>query len=528
MIPALRPRPRQALEPAQPAALVPSASPWIVALALLLPLAAAARAQDPAQQGLELSLESALGLAEVNNLGLRMQDVATEVAYLNAGGSWGAFDWLFSTTVSATDAKREAESAFQASKEKSQRASVDLTRPLQAGGEFGFSWSSARNETDNPFFPFPLYYSDSFRLSFSQPLLRGYGRKVATSEQREAEVEYQKQLEGQRQSRHELLLAVSDAYWDLVMVRRQLEVSRSSLRLAEEQLQRDRRVFEAGLGTEVNVIQAEAQVATRNEALLAGELAVRQAGDALKQLLFPGTDEASWNTELIPTTPFRVDLVVTEQSWPQALRTALEFRPDLRQSRLEIEAAELRHERAVSNRRAALDLGLSATSAGFGTDFDEAFGDGATYEFPTYSASLTYSVPIGNRSARNAERAARALARSAHLAYDQAESLAVGEVREALRQLAHQARAIEAAETSVEASRRQLEAEEARQREGISTNFEVLQFQDQYVQALNTEVSARVSYMKAKTQLLAAQGLLDPEGAPPVAPPRDLRSGTGE
>jgi len=67
---------------------------------------------------------------------------------------------------------------------------------------------------------------------------------------------------------------------------------------------------------------------------------------------------------------------------------------------------------------------------------------------------------------------------------------------------------VRAADRSLEATRRQLEAEQARNREGISTTFEVLQLQDQFVQAMNSERSARVAYMKARVGLKAAIGTL--------------------
>ena len=74
--------------------------------------------------------------------------------------------------------------------------------------------------------------------------------------------------------------------------------------------------------------------------------------------------------------------------------------------------------------------------------------------------------------------------------------------------MSYQAEAVRAADRSLEATRRQLEAEQARNREGISTTFEVLQLQDQFVQAMNSERSARVAYMKARVSLKAAVGTL--------------------
>lgn len=98
--------------------------------------------------------------------------------------------------------------------------------------------------------------------------------------------------------------------------------------------------------------------------------------------------------------------------------------------------------------------------------------------------------------------------RSARLLYDQAESQVAGEVRDAVRQVQYQSKAVDAAQRSLEASLRQYEAENARHREGISTAFRLLEFQNQLEEAALSERAARVAYQKALVQLRAAQGLL--------------------
>jgi outer membrane protein TolC len=275
-------------------------------------------------------------------------------------------------------------------------------------------------------------------------------------------------------------------------------------------------VYEAGLGTEVDVIQARAQVARNSELLLQAEVNVRAAEDGLKQLLFPGTDSATWDTTLVPITPLPEEVAVDDlPTWPETWTVALDQRAELRQRELDIALADIRLRRARSERLPGLDLDLSASSQGFSGDPQEAFEEALRYDFPTYAAALVFNQPLQNRTARFGVNSARAELRAANLAYDQMQSQIVGEVREALRQLRYQYEAVRAALRSLEASERQLQAEQARNREGISTNFQVLQFQDQYVQAMNSERSARVNFMKARAAYLRAKGVLGGRGAMP-------------
>jgi outer membrane protein TolC len=84
----------------------------------------------------------------------------------------------------------------------------------------------------------------------------------------------------------------------------------------------------------------------------------------------------------------------------------------------------------------------------------------------------------------------------------------VSDVRFAVRQVNFQAAAVRAATKSLELARRQLKAGQDRRTIGSSTNFEVLQLQQDLAQAMSNERATRVDFGKALVALDAAQGLL--------------------
>ena len=65
-----------------------------------------------------------------------------------------------------------------------------------------------------------------------------------------------------------------------------------------------------------------------------------------------------------------------------------------------------------------------------------------------------------------------------------------------------------AAAVSLDLAQRQLSAEQARYREGLSTNFQVLEFQQQLAAAMSSEKRARVNFAKARAALESAEGVL--------------------
>jgi outer membrane protein TolC len=200
--------------------------------------------------------------------------------------------------------------------------------------------------------------------------------------------------------------------------------------------------------------------------------------------------------------------------WSTSLARALEARPELTQQRLEIEAAGVRLVRAESARLPGLDFNLSASSAGFDEDPGEALSTALGFDFPTYVGSLRFSMPIRNRTARYAERSARAAVIASQIGYDRIELTVLADVRSAVRELAFSGESVAAAQKSAEFAQRQLAAEEARFDEGLSTTFQVLEFQRDLAEARSALTAARARYAKALVGMKYAEGrLLPPQDA---------------
>ncbi|MFT7671491.1 MAG: hypothetical protein ACI8X5_004210, partial [Planctomycetota bacterium] len=324
-----------------------------------------------------VSLDEAMTLAEINNITLSIEDYATEVARFNALGSLGAFDWVLGGNLRYTDFERKpAQAIFGDFLQEGDQMywDVSLVRPLETGGSFEALFTSNRTTTTSSNAVFPKLYEDEARINFNQPLLRGAGVDRATSDQQEAEVLYEQQVERRRMVLQILLRDTSNAYWDLVQTRNQFGVAESSLSLGEEQLERNSRLLAAGVGTEVEVIQAEAEVARRKEARLGADVAQRIAADALKVLIYGAQeDPEGWDAMLVPSTESPVDVSVDNvPKWVDAFDVAMKMRPDVRMQDQDVRLAEIRHDRSISDRRIGLDFSLSVQSQGLDTTWERA------------------------------------------------------------------------------------------------------------------------------------------------------------
>ena len=466
---------------------------------------------------LELSLEDALRIAVENNLDLAVEALNTESAHFDALGSWGAFDPVLSVRGTLSQQEQEGTSSLSGAEvleDDTQSFSTSILAPLTTGGNVSLSFDRTNSRTNNQFAAFDTSTIDVLTAAITQPLMRGSWRRFATTSQRESEVAYQRQVEREREVRDRLLLDVYHAYWDLVSAIEELGVRELAVQLGEEQLRQDRRRLEVGAGTEVDVLQAETNVAQQEETRIQAMFALRGAEDALRLLLFQDpSDEGEsfvdgWDWPITPSTRLpEVDQgVVEELDWHRSLRQAVDARAELAQARLQVDVAEIGVQRARSDKLPQLDLELSARGIGFDTSPSDAFESATSFEFPEYRGALVFSLPLRNRTASSAERSARAALRNARLAYDKAERAVLAEVRSAVRDVRHRSESVTAAKTSLELAQRRLDAEEARYEHGLSTTFQVLEFQKDLAETASSERAARAAYAKAWAALRHAAG----------------------
>lgn len=479
-----------------------------------------APARDPAgspERVLQLSLEDVLRIALENNVDLEIERLNTERAEYEALGSWGAFDPVFTATGTASQDERQGTSSLAGGDvitDDDLVLNTGLSVPIRTGGRFDLRIDHTNARTTNQFAAFDVSTTDVITLALNQPLLRGAWSRYATATQRERGIALERQRQRQRETEARMLLDAYDAYWDLVSSQEELRVREVAVELGRQQLAQDRRRLEVGAGTEVDVLQAETNVAQREEQRLQAEFARRQARDDLRHVLSPRPDGDyddfldAWDWGIEPLTPLPDVGAGAAPEWRESLRLAIEARPELEQLRLDIRTAETEMVRTRSERMPQLDLDLSSSGVGFDSDPAEAFRTASGWDFPSSSAALTFRLPLGNRSAREAYRAARASLRGAMLAYDKAELDVLAGVRAAVRDVVYRRESAIAAAKSLDLARRQLEAEETRQEVGLSTTFQVLQFQEDMAQALSAEVAARAAYAKAQAALAHAEGRL--------------------
>ena len=78
---------------------------------------------------------------------------------------------------------------------------------------------------------------------------------------------------------------VKNAYWDLVFAINNLAVQQQSLELAQRSFRDNRARVEIGTMAPLDIVQAEAEVAQREEGVILAEAAISRAEDTLRALI---------------------------------------------------------------------------------------------------------------------------------------------------------------------------------------------------------------------------------------------------
>ncbi|MEZ6194919.1 MAG: TolC family protein [Planctomycetota bacterium] len=349
-------------------------------------------------------------------------------------------------------------------------------------------------------------FSTTTRLAITQPLLRSAWEQYNLAPLRQARFAEGQSRQRFRRDVQQKVLDVHRAYWELVFTRRDLEVKRESLALAERLLEINRVKVRTGVFAPIEIAAAESGVANRVTDVLVAENAVEEASDRLRRLILPFELASDWQTE-IATVDVADDRAFEVPDVDRCLDVALAERPDLTELRLGLESAALAVAAADSDTLPKLDLTGSAQWTGLATDADDSITDSfGRRGAETWNVGLVLEVPLGNQTARGRAAQRRLERDRAVLEYRDRSISTAEEVRAAFRKVELSRRTIASRRRAEELKRQELENEQVKLENKVSTNFQVLSVQEDLALRQSELIRARVDYRIAIAELAFAMG----------------------
>ena len=383
------------------------------------------------------------------------------------------------------------------------------------GGDFAFTFNNNKQVTSNVFANFNPTFNNSFSATLSQPLLRDF-RIDGTRQQLKVTLINREISDVQLRGTLATTVAnVRNAYWELVFSMQAVDVAKGSLDLAEKLVQDNKARVEVGTMAPLDVVQSDAEAATRRQAVAQAEAARGTAEIALKRLIVNGTDDPVWRATITPVDrpEFRSEPLDVET----AVRKALVSRTDLEQARKTLDSNDVTMKFLKNQTMPALDAvanygasGLGGTQfvrngSGLGSQiistipggYGDAWRTLTGRDYPTWNFALNFSYPLGGSQA-DAVYARSRIQRNQTAAQLKALELQVAtDVTNAALIVESSLKSYEAATVARSLAETRLSAEQSRFEVGLSTNFFVVQAQRDLATAQNSELRALLNYRKA-------------------------------
>jgi outer membrane protein TolC len=379
---------------------------------------------------------------------------------------------------------------------------VDATTNLLTGGNVDLNYSPARTNVNQDVasgFLFNPAWTGGLALTLTQPLLRNAGIDINKTFIRIAQNNATVEEHIFRDRVLTVLATVEQTYWEVVFANENLKVAEAALKAAQELLASNRAKAKAGVMSIVDVLQAEAAVASRVEQILLAEKSIRDQEDQLRRLLNPGEEDLRLEVRL---TPRDAPVVALEPiSLQETIDIAIEQRPEIVQAKKNVESSVLNTKFAKNQLLPTLSFQGTMGLAGLGKDYVDSTNRNFSGDFYNYGAGLVLSYPLGNRSAWSTFNRRQIEGKNAETSLASVRQQIIIGVKEAVRRVQTDFKRIETTRSARIMAEKQLQAEQERLKVGLSTTRFVLDFQRDLATAQGNELRAIVDYNKSLSNL---------------------------
>ena len=400
-------------------------------------------------------------------------------------------------------------------------ADIAYTQGFHTGTSFSATFDNVRGSSSSPSNFFSPFVQSNFVLLASQQLMNGFGLLANEHFIRIAKVNKSIADQSLVQQVITSITAVGNAYWELVFARGSVDVAREEIALAEKTYSDNKKQVDVGTLAPLEIVQAEAQLATAQQALIVAQTTVLQDQLTLMNLIAKNPNAPILRSvEIIPTDTADVAPPEVEKlPLDDLIKEATTKRPDVLQAGLQIKGDDINVRAtknallpvltlsgeyateglAGNNRPAASCIPTPPATtcqilSGLGTSLNQEF----TGAYPEYNAAINFTIPIRNRAAQANNIIATLTARSDEANYQQIVNNAAIDVHNAQITLEQARITLAAAIKTRDLDQQTLEAEQKKYQVGASTLFNIVSDQNTLAAAESAEVRARVNLVEGK------------------------------
>lgn len=451
-----------------------------------------------------LSLEAAIALAVGKNFDLQLQSITVEQQKETLNIARADFDPTLTGAFTRTFRESPISTTLlegTTNDDTGFLARVEERLPW-TNGVVRVEANLNRAATNNPNQLLNPTFGNSVSASITQPLLRNAGSTVARANIARSKIGVGIAYIAYKSQVLALIADTENFYYNLVAARETLRIRQLSLELAQRLFDENSARRQSGVMTDLDVLSAEVGVANARRGVIQAEQSVRDAEDALLNLINvpsldarPGPVQFNDYTDGAPN--FATSYKLARDFYPQTL-SAEEV---LKQLQIDLDVARRNRLPNVS-----LTAGLGYVARPTNQSYSDVISNLPSDHGQNWSLGLTYSTPWGRRADKARFRQAQLSVSAQKVRIDQLEQDLMVSVRTAIRSVETNLSAVEIAAQATRLSERQYEQQKARFDAGLSTSRAVLQAQDDLENTRFQELSAKLTLRRAATELRRLEG----------------------
>ncbi len=484
---------------------------------LALGIATAGFAQTAAETPatLRLTVDQAVKMALDNNVDLKAARIDPQISDTLVASAAGVFKPTLNSSLNSNNQLLPPSGLLSpvATTTDVVTGAVSIGQKLPWWGtSYNVGWTASRTSSDSFLNSYDPLVQSGLALNLSQPLFRDW--KIDFSREQLAITKVNRSIADTalREDLVHLAANVKGAYWNLVSAKATVEARRTALDLSIELVRVNQAKVDIGTSPPLDLVSAQAEVASNQEQLIIAETSVKQAEDLLRLQIFDSSVRENWTVKLEPIDSPPISTVGVDVDG--AVTRALASREDLKRARLDIDNAKI-NQTYTSNQTlpdVRLNANYSANALG-GTQvlrtggfpgtiigpgdvspFTTILGQLFSQDYPTWGVGVSVSYPLGQSTVQANNARAKLQTSQSQEQLKSAEGHVIQQLRDAGFKIEMNAKRIQTTRAASELAEQRLDAERKRFEVGMSTSFLVIQAQRDLAQAKNNEVGAVLAY----------------------------------
>ena len=405
-------------------------------------------------------------------------------------------------------------------------ANFGVSQAFATGTTISFQFQNSRQTTNSPFSNLSPALGASFRFTFQQELLAGFGfgpnlryLRIANNDRKISDIAFKDQVIA-------TVTQIENIYWDLVNAYRQAQVNEQSVAFAQQALDNAKKQLQLEAVPAMDVTRSEAELSRRDQDLTVAKTSLQLQELLIKNALTRSLDDPTLQS--IPVVP--TDTLQPNQS-PQTgpvqelISAALSGRPELNETDIDLINRQISRQSAKNALLPTLSLVGFYGGSGLAGPLNPVFNipgetnasnvprnyygglvDAFNNSSPDYYIGFSLAIPIRNRVAKADQYRSELEYRQAELRREQLRKQIRIEVQNAHYALEQTAARVDAAKQARDLAQRTFEIMQKEQTLGAGSTFQTLTSQRDLALAELDLVTAMTIYEKAKVELDRATG----------------------